>query len=46
MKMTFDKEVDAAYIYLKDKIQKGEMKNTIMPQKVVSEISRTASQKP
>ncbi len=72
MRATFDKEVDAAYIYLKDKIQKGEVKNTIalnddiilyfdedkkligieilsaskiMPQKVVSEISKTASQK-
>lgn len=29
MRMTFDKDVDAAYIYLKDKIGKGEVKNTI-----------------
>ncbi|MDI6721120.1 MAG: DUF2283 domain-containing protein [Candidatus Aenigmarchaeota archaeon] len=29
MKITYDKEVDAAYIYLKDKILKGEVKNTI-----------------
>ena len=29
MKMTYDKEADAAYIYLKDKIGKGEVKNTI-----------------
>jgi len=29
MRATFDKEVDASYIYLKDKIQKGEVKNTI-----------------
>ena len=29
MKVTYDKEVDAAYIYLKDRIEKGEVKNTI-----------------
>ncbi len=29
MKVTYDKEADAAYIYLKDKIEKGEVKNTI-----------------
>ncbi len=29
MRMTYDKEADAAYIYLKDKIEKGEIKNTI-----------------
>ncbi|MBI2075989.1 MAG: DUF2283 domain-containing protein [Candidatus Aenigmarchaeota archaeon] len=29
MRMTFDKEVDAAYIYLKEKIGKGEVKSTI-----------------
>ena len=29
MKVTYDKEADAAYIYLKDKIAKGEVKNTI-----------------
>ncbi|MFH1978108.1 MAG: DUF2283 domain-containing protein [Candidatus Aenigmatarchaeota archaeon] len=28
MKMTYDKEVDAAYIYLKDTIKKGEVKST------------------
>ena len=27
--MTFDKEADAAYIYIKDKIGKGEVKKTI-----------------
>ncbi len=29
MKVTYDKEADAAFIYLKDKIEKGEVKNTI-----------------
>ena len=29
MKMTFDKEADAAYIYVKDEIKKGEVKKTI-----------------
>ena len=29
MKVTYDKEADAAYIYLKDKIDKGEIKDTI-----------------
>ncbi len=29
MKVTYDKEADAAYIYLKGKIGKGEVKNTI-----------------
>lgn len=29
MKVTYDKEADAAYIYLKNKIGKGEVKNTI-----------------
>lgn len=29
MKVTYDKDADAAYIYLKDKIDKGEVKNTI-----------------
>lgn len=29
MKMTFDKEADAAYIYVKDNIEKGEVKKTI-----------------
>lgn len=29
MRVSFDKEVDAAYIYLKDKIGKGEVKSTI-----------------
>lgn len=29
MKATYDKEADAAYIYLKEKIGKGEIKNTI-----------------
>jgi uncharacterized protein YuzE len=29
MKVTFDKEADAAYIYLEDKISKGEVKSTI-----------------
>ena len=27
--MVYDKEADAAYIYFKDKIQKGEVKKTI-----------------
>ena len=29
MKATYDKEVDAAYIYLKGKIERGEVKSTI-----------------
>ncbi len=29
MKITYDKEADAAYIYLKDKISKGEVKSTV-----------------
>ena len=29
MKVTYDKEADAAYIYLKEKIEKGEVKSTI-----------------
>ena len=29
MKVTYDKEADAAYIYLKDRINKGEVKSTI-----------------
>lgn len=29
MKIIYDKEADAAYIYLKDKIEKGEIKDTI-----------------
>lgn len=29
MKVTYDKEADAAYIYLKDKIERGEVKSTI-----------------
>ncbi|HLD41627.1 MAG TPA: DUF2283 domain-containing protein [archaeon] len=29
MKATYDKEADAAYIYLKDRIEKGEIKSTI-----------------
>ena len=29
MKAEYDKEVDAAYIYLVDKIEKGEVKKTI-----------------
>ena len=29
MKVTYDKEADAAYIYMKDKIGKGEVKSTI-----------------
>ncbi|MBI4163342.1 MAG: DUF2283 domain-containing protein [Candidatus Aenigmarchaeota archaeon] len=29
MKVTYDKEADAAFIYLKEKIEKGEVKNTI-----------------
>lgn len=29
MRLSFDKEVDAAYIYLKDRIGKGEVKSTI-----------------
>ena len=29
MKVEFDKEADAAYIYLKDRIRKGEVKKTI-----------------
>lgn len=29
MKVTYDKDADAAYIYLKDKIEKGEIKSTI-----------------
>jgi len=29
MKATYDKEADAAYIYLKEKIERGEVKNTI-----------------
>jgi uncharacterized protein YuzE len=29
MKVTYDKNADAAYIYLKDKITKGEVKNTV-----------------
>ena len=29
MKVTYDDEADAAYIYLKEKIGKGEVKNTI-----------------
>lgn len=29
MKVTYDKDADAAYIYLKDKIEKGEVKKTI-----------------
>ena len=70
MRITLDKEVDAAYIYLKENIGKGEVKNTIalndniimdfdkdkkligieilsasmiIPQKLVSEISKTSS---
>ena len=29
MKVTFDKDADAAYIYLKERIVKGEVKSTI-----------------
>ena len=29
MKVTYDKQADAAYIYLKDQISKGEVKDTI-----------------
>ncbi len=29
MKITYDKEADAAYIYLKGKIERGEIKNII-----------------
>ncbi len=29
MKTTYDEDADAAYIYLKDKIEKGEVKKTI-----------------
>jgi len=29
MKVTYDREADAAYIYLKEKIGKGEVKSTI-----------------
>lgn len=29
MRFEYDDDVDAAYIYLKDKIAKGEVKNTI-----------------
>ena len=29
MKVTYDKEADAAYIYMKDRIGKGEVKSTI-----------------
>ncbi|MBI1974061.1 DUF2283 domain-containing protein [Candidatus Micrarchaeota archaeon] len=29
MKVTYDKDVDAAYIYLKETIGKGEVKNSI-----------------
>ncbi|MFH0836578.1 MAG: DUF2283 domain-containing protein [Candidatus Aenigmatarchaeota archaeon] len=29
MKVTYDKEADAAYIYLKDRIEKGEVKSTV-----------------
>lgn len=29
MKVTYDKDADAAYIYLKEKISKGEVKGTI-----------------
>lgn len=29
MKMTYDKKVDAAYIYIKEKIGAGEVKNSI-----------------
>lgn len=29
MKVAYDKEADAAYIYLKDRINKGEVKSTI-----------------
>ncbi|MBI2676172.1 MAG: DUF2283 domain-containing protein [Candidatus Aenigmarchaeota archaeon] len=30
MKVTYDKDADAAYIYLKGRIQPGEVKDTIM----------------
>ena len=29
MRLEYDKEADAAYIYLKDQIKRGEVKNTI-----------------
>jgi uncharacterized protein YuzE len=29
MKVTYDKEADAAYIYLKDRIEKGDVKSTV-----------------
>lgn len=29
MKATYDKDADAAYIYVKDTVAKGEIKNTI-----------------
>ncbi len=29
MKITYDKEADSAYIYLKEKIEKGEVKSTL-----------------
>ena len=29
MKVTYDKQADAAYIYLKDQISKGDVKDTI-----------------
>ncbi len=29
MRVTYDKEADAAYIYIKDRILPGEVKNTI-----------------
>ncbi|MBI4895293.1 MAG: DUF2283 domain-containing protein [Candidatus Aenigmarchaeota archaeon] len=29
MKITYDKDADAAYIYLKEKIEKGEVKSTL-----------------
>ena len=29
MKVTYDKEADAAYIYIKGDIKKGEVKNTV-----------------
>ena len=29
MKMTYDEDADAAYIYVKEKIEKGEVKKTI-----------------
>jgi len=36
MKVTYDKEVDAAYIYLKNNIKKGEVKNTVsMDNKII-----------